>query len=171
MPYIPANLPELEAVLNEMAAEFRDLYTANLQAHDRLAEGELIRAVASTRVVVDGSVYEVSVDLPSYWKYVDTGTKGRKTGNPSRKFPPFKQILRWVQVKPSMPRPLVLNGKPVTEKQFAGWVGGKIMYYGTKGTHDFADARTAVIEKYKARIAEALGHDALYYIVKASAYE
>lgn len=164
MPYLPANLPELEAVLNEMAQEFAQLYLSNLEAHNRPASGDLERAVATTRVVVDGNIYEVSVQLPAYWKYVDTGTKGRYTGNPNRKFPPFQAILRWVNIKPNLPRPAGL-----TPEQFAGKIGGKIMYYGTKGTHDLADARTAVIEKYKERIATALGHDALYYIVKASA--
>lgn len=166
---IQADLPTLTAVLEEMAQEFAQLYTENLTKHDRLAAGELIRAVASTRVVVDGTTYEVSVDLPQYWKYVDTGTRGRNTGLPSRKFPPFSKILNWVRVKPSLPRPLTIDGKPVSDERFAGKVAGKIMWYGTKGTHDFEDAQREVIEKYKDRIAEALGHDALYYIVKATA--
>lgn len=166
---IQADLPTLTAVLEEMAQDFAKLYTENLTKHDRLAAGELIRAVASTRVAVDGTTYEVSVELPQYWKYVDTGTRGRKTGLPSRKFPPLPKILNWVRIKPSLPRPLTIDGKPVSDERFAGKVAGKIMYYGTKGTHDLEDARTAVIEKYRDRIGEALGHDALYYILKAQA--
>lgn len=156
-----ADLPNLTAVLNEMAAEFQKLYKGNLEAHKRPASGELERAIASTRVVVNGSVYEVSVELPYYWKYVDTGTRGRLTGLPSRKFPPFQKILNWVNIKPGLPIPAGL-----TPEQFAGKIAGKIMWYGTKGTNDFADARREVIEQFRDRITEALGHDAEYYIIK-----
>lgn len=167
--YAAVNLPELEAVLQEMAVDFRALYEANLLEHDRIAAGELFKMAATTRVEVEDTVYEVTVDLPNYWKYIDEGTKGRKTGNPNRKFPPFNAILKWVQIKPTLPRPFTLKGREVTDKQFAGWVGGKIMYYGTKGTHDLEQARDEVVEKYRERIAEALGHDALYYLVNYAA--
>ena len=103
----------------------------------------------------------MSVELPYYWKYVDTGTRGRLTGLPGRKFPPFQKILNWVNIKPGLPIPAGL-----TPEQFAGKIAGKIMWYGTKGTNDFADARREVIEQFRDRITEALGHDAEYYIIK-----
>ena len=166
-----ADLPNLTAVLNEMAAEFQKLYKGNLDAHKRPASGELERAIASTRVVVNGSVYEVSVELPYYWKYVDTGTRGRlpcpwrklpapNEVLPGRKFPPLPKILNWVNIK-GLPIPAGL-----TPERFAAQIAGKIMWYGTEGTNDFADARREVIEQFRDRITEALGHDAEYYIIK-----
>ena len=171
---IQADLPTLDAVLTEMAAEFSRLYVAGLQEHDRIehkADGKrLIDYAAQAVVNVDGTTYEVSVDLPHYWKYVEEGVQGdRNTGSPYRNpgWKAFPHILRWVERKPVIPRPF--GGRLPSPKSLAYLITRSIVQHGTRGSHDFRTAQEAVIEKYRDRIGQALGHDALYYILKAQA--
>lgn len=171
---IQADLPTLTAVLEEMAQEFSRLYVAELQMHDRIehnADGKrLIDYAAQAVVNVNGTTYEVSVDLPNYWKYVEEGVRGDRNATSPYRNPCWKaypHILRWIERKPVVPRPY--NGKLPSPKSLGFLITRSIVEHGTKGSHDFRTAQEAVIEKYKDRIAEALGHDALYYIVKATA--
>lgn len=152
---------ELNKVLEEYRVFVEQQYKDNLIRDGRPASGALIDSIR-TEVRFDGTTYEVTMYLQDYWKYIEEGTKGRKTGNPSRKFPPVDKILSWVQVKPNLPKPGTLE----EQMKYARRIAGKIMWYGTKGKPSLEDAKRTAMDEFGDRIASALGRDITYYIVK-----
>lgn len=110
-----------------------------------------------TSIEVNDTGYEIVMNLNDYWKWVENDTKPH--------FPPPDKILRWIQIKPIVPRPNK-NGKLPTEEQLAFLIGRKISRVGTKGSHDLEKTKDAVIPFYKERIEEALGRDIEAYIKK-----
>lgn len=149
--------PHLAEVLREFADYFRNDYEQRLIGHDRYATGELLESIR-TEVRAGGTTYEVVVHLRDYWKYIEDDTRPH--------FPPPDALLRWVQVKPTLPRPFILNGKEVGPKSLAYLIGMKISRVGTKGTHDLADAKKTTMDTFKARVRAALGHDLRDWIRK-----
>ena len=149
--------PHLAEVLREFSDYFRNDYEQRLIGHDRYATGELLESIR-TEVRAGGTTYEVVVYLRDYWKYIEDDTRPH--------FPPPDALLRWVQVKPTLPRPFILNGKEVSPKSLAYLVGRKISRVGTKGTHDLADAKKDTMDAFKARVRAALGHDLRDWIRK-----
>ena len=149
--------PHLAEVLREFADYFRNNYEQRLIGHDRYATGELLESIR-TEVRAGGTTYEVVVHLRDYWKYIEDDTRPH--------FPPPDALLRWVQVKPTLPRPFILNGKEVSHKSLAYIIGRKISRVGTKGTHDLADAKKDTMDTFKARVRAALGHDVRDWIRK-----
>lgn len=149
--------PHLAEVLREFSDYFRNDYEQRLIGHDRYATGELLESIR-TEVRAEGTTYEVVVHLRDYWKYIEDDTRPH--------FPPPDALLRWVQVKPTLPRPFILNGKEVSPKSLAYLVGRKIARVGTKGTHDLADAKKTTMDTFKARVISALGHDLRDWIRK-----
>lgn len=142
------------AVLRDYAAEVRNLYQDNLIRHDRIASGGLLNS-AECRVNIGDRSYEVVMTLEDYWRYVEDDTRPH--------WPPVDAILRWVQIKPVIPRPDAAGRIP-TPKQLAYLIGRKIAREGTKGSHDLADAVTQTNERYRERLSEALGADVSEYI-------
>lgn len=142
------------AVLRDYAAEVRNLYQDNLIRHDRIASGGLLNS-AECRVEVNGRVYEVVMTLEDYWRYVEEDTRPH--------WPPVDAILRWVQIKPVIPRPDAAGRIP-TPRQLAYLIGRKIAREGTEGSHDLADAVAQMNERYRERLSEALGADVSEYI-------
>ena len=149
--------PHLAEVLREFSDYFRNDYEQRLIGHDRYATGELLESIR-TEVRAGGTTYEVVVHLRDYWKYIEDDTRPH--------FPPPDALLRWVQVKPTLPRPFILNGKEVIPKSLAYLIGRKISRVGTKGTHDLADAKQTTMDTFKARVRAALGHDLRDWIRK-----
>ena len=142
--------PHLADVLREFSDYFRNNYEQRLIAHDRYATGELLQSIR-TEVRAGTTTYDVVVHLRDYWKYIEDDTRPH--------FPPPDALLRWVEVKPTLPRPFVLNGKEISPKSLAYLVGRKIASDGTKGTHDLAEAKDTTLAVFKARVLEAVGHD------------
>ena len=147
----------LAEVLREFADYFRNDYEQRLIGHDRYATGELLESIR-TEVRAGGTTYEVVVHLRDYWKYIEDDTRPH--------FPPPDALLRWVQVKPTLPRPFILNGKEVSPKSLSYLIGRKISRVGTKGTHDLADAKKTTMDTFERRVREALGHDLRDWIRK-----
>lgn len=158
------NFDNLRAVLEEYGEAVRLEYIANLERDGRPASGDLISSLR-VRVESNEQTWEVKMDLKPYWKYIEYGTKGWMNGNTRRKFPPVSALMRWIEVKPVIPRPLA-NGKLPTPQQLAYLIGRKIRDFGTKGIPDLTEAKMEVTERYRQRIAEALGHDMQFYIRK-----
>ena len=150
------NTETLRAVLDEYGVAVRNLYQDRLILHDRIATGELLNSV-EVHVDYDGQAYEVKLDLADYWRYIEMDTAPH--------WPPPSAILKWIQAKPVLPRPLK-NGKLPTPQQLAFLIGRKIAVFGTKGQPDLTDSVEDMNRQYQERIAAALAHDVGSYIRK-----
>lgn len=156
------DLNELKAVLEEYAEAVKQEYIANLKRDGRPASGELINTI-TTNVRAGDKEFIVSLNLKDYWKYIEYGTRGWYTGNTSRKFPPVSAILKWVQVKPVLPRPDA-KGRIPSPKSLAFLIGRKIRDFGTRGRADLTEAKMSVTEQFRPRIEAALARDMTTYI-------
>ena len=158
------NLDNLRAVLEEYGKAVAQQYIANLKRDGRPASGKLEKSI-TTHVEVEGQDFVVKMDLEDYWKYIEYGTKGWFTGNPSRKFPPLSAIEKWIEVKPGLPKPSTIPEK----KSLAFLIGRKIRDFGTQGRADLTEAKMEVTEQWRERIEAALQHDMYNYIRKVLA--
>jgi len=150
------NTESLQAVLMEYGVAVRNLYQDRLILHDRIATGALLNSV-EVHVDHDGTAYEVKLDLADYWRYVEMDTEPH--------WPPPSAILKWIQAKPVLPRPMK-NGKLPTPQQLAFLIGRKIAVFGTKGQPDLTDSVEDMNKAFQERIAAALAHDVGSYIRK-----
>lgn len=87
--------------LNDFGRELVNKCKSNIIKYDAVKTGELLNSVRYIFSKKNAS-FEISIEMAEYWKYVENG---RKSG----RFPPLKNIRKWVMVKPSLPRPH--NGK------------------------------------------------------------
>lgn len=149
-------LTELHKVLQDFATDMRERYKDVLANNDHIASHNLVDSVR-TQVVVGDNYYEVTMTLADYWKYVENDTKPH--------FPPPDAILRWIQVKPVIPRPDA-NGRIPSQKSLAFLIGRKIAREGTEGTHDLAKTKDDILPWWRDQISKALGHDMQNYIRK-----
>lgn len=143
------NLDRVRSVLEEFADEAADLYRENLVRADSIASGQLFSSV-SCRVEQDGRVFLVIMRMEEYWRYLEEGTRPH--------WPPVSAILKWIQVKPVIPRPDA-NGRIPTQKQLAFLISRKIAREGTKGRHGLRDAKLQAFELFRQRLADALAQD------------
>ena len=159
---------ELQKVLQDLANDIRDNYKEHLEFNDRYTtEHKLIDSV-KTQVVVGERAFEITMTLQEYWKYVEEGVQGANNvtspyRNPGWKAFPF--ILRWIDIKPVIPRPN-RNGSIPTPKQLGFLITRAIVENGTQGSHDLQKVKDGVIPWYKDKIAAALAHDLGNYIRK-----
>lgn len=152
-------LTELQKVLQDYAKDVTDRYKDVLANNGHIASKDLVNSI-KTEVKVGDAAYEVTMTLKDYWKYVENDTRPH--------FPPPSALIRWIEVKPVIPRPMA-NGKLPTTKQLAYLIGRKIATEGTTGTHDLEKTKTDIFSWYKDRLSEALGHDVSNYIRKIMA--
>ena len=149
-------LTELQKVLEDFATDIRDGYKDMLANNDHIASRELVDSV-KTQVVIGDNSYEVTMTLQDYWKYVENDTKPH--------FPPRDAILKWIEVKPVIPRPGSNRVIP-TPKQLAFLIYRKIANEGTTGTHDLQKTKDNILPWWREQISKALGHDMENYIRK-----
>lgn len=140
----------LQQALGQYAQAIADQYKTNLENSGRRATGQLISSV-NTRVLVNGQIFEIELQLEDYYKYVE---EGRGSGG----FPPVNKILEWIKAKPILPYP-DMNGKLPTENQLAYLIGRKIANEGFEGTHDLENTMEEV--DYESIIEEAIAEDVL----------
>lgn len=150
------NTDNLQKVLEEYAVAVRNLYQDRLILHDRIASGKLLNDIRA-HVEYDGQTYEVQLDLWNYWRYIEMDTEPH--------WPPPSAILKWIQIKPVLPRPMK-NGKLPTPQQLAYLIGRKIAVFGTKGIPDLTDSVEDMNRAFRERIAAALSQDMGGYIRK-----
>ena len=150
------NTDNLQKVLEEYAVAVRNLYQDRLILHDRIASGKLLNDIRA-HVEYDGQTYEVQLDLWNYWRYIEMNTAPH--------WPPPSAILKWIQIKPVLPRPMK-NGKLPTPQQLAYLIGRKIAVFGTKGIPDLTDSVEDMNRAFRERIAAALAQDMGGYIRK-----
>ena len=143
--------PHLEAALEEYGEAVRNLYQDKLIRGNKIATGDLLNSV-EFEVKHEGTIYEVGLNLASYWKYVEYGRK------PGGKFPPVNAIRDWIKVKPVLPKPMA-NGKLPTLNQLSFLIGRSIAENGIKPTNALEKAKEETNDKYIEKIVEAFSED------------
>lgn len=163
-------------VLEEYGQEAQELYKAKLTAGrppygTKNASGDLLNSV-KWGLQVNGSKYEVTLDLAKYWKYVEGGLQGHATSYFGAVYPAVQRrdgttlwnaIRSWIDIKPVIPRPNK-NGKIPTKDQVAYLITRKI---GRKGIEPFPALSRTVEElniKYGQKIAEAVTKDVAAFV-------
>ena len=154
-------LHNLIETLQAYARDAQDIYRRKVAEQGHSASGDLIASVV-TNVSTDSGEYSVTMDLAKYWKFLEGGSKGRESSYPGALYaahwPPVDALLRWIQVKPVIPRPAA-NGKLPTQKQLAYLIGRKIATKGTEPHPMLAETLEELNERYSERIADALALD------------
>lgn len=153
--------PHLEGVLNDYGVAVRNLYQDKLIEKNNIATGDLLNKV-EFEVKVDGSVYEVGLDLPFYYKYVEEGVMGQKESrggiHPNGGWKAYPALSEWIKVKPVIPRPMS-NGKLPTQKQLAFLITRSYVERGTIPTHSLRDANKLVRKDFENKIINAFMED------------
>ena len=144
------DLPHVQAVMEEMAIAIRNEYQDNLIRNDRIASGDLLNNI-EYEITRGDFTYTIYVKMKDYWYFVENG---RKAG----KMPPIDNILRWIRVKPVLPRPNA-KGKLPTPQQLAFLIARKIGEEGTEGTQDLRKATDTIWDTFEDRLYEAIDED------------
>ena len=144
------DLPHVQAVMEEMAIAIRNEYQDNLIRNDRIASGDLLNNI-EYEITRGDFTYTIYVKMKDYWYYVENG---RKAG----KWPPIDYILKWITVKPVLPRPNA-EGKLPTPQQLAFLIARKIGEEGTEGTQDLRKATDTIWDTFEDRLYEAIDED------------
>ena len=144
------DLPHVQAVMEEMAIAIRNEYQDNLIRNDRIASGDLLNNI-EYEITRGDFTYTIYVKMKDYWYYVENG---RRAG----KMPPIDNILRWIRVKPVLPRPNA-EGKLPTPQQLAFLIARKIGEEGTEGTQDLRKATDTIWDTFEDRLYEAIDED------------
>ena len=134
-------------VLEEYKREFENLYKSKLE--ERRASGRLIKSI-KTKYEVNGSVYEVSVDLENWWYWIEHGRKPTSKG----KHCPIEPIITWIRAKGIVPREK--DGKLPTETQLAYAIRHKIDTEGYNGGKYMQQTLDEINGKYTKLLQEAL---------------
>ena len=121
----------IQRVLETLGDQIIDVYRRKLYEGGSNASGLLGNSLSCIVKTEDG-VYDLYISLQDYWKYVEYDTKPH--------FPPPQALLKWIEVKPVIPRP-GKNGRIPTPKQLAFLIGRHINTFGTTGTHDLQQTK------------------------------
>lgn len=144
----------LRAVLKELADEVGQNYADTLQRNGHPTTQNTLGLSALDpalhHVEVESYGLSVSLDLPSYWKYVEHGTTPH--------WPPAAAIDKWIQIKPVIPRP-GRDGRIPSPASLSFLIRRKIAEVGTEGTNDLANARDRTLPWWYERIKAALLDD------------
>lgn len=118
---------KLEEVLLQYGEKVKETYRGYLQSEGVNASGSLSSSIG-VGIDVNGSRYDVYLNLNDYWKWLEGGrppTKNNGNGELRR------AILQWIKVKPVIPKPF--DGKLPTEEQLAYLISRKIHTEGYEG--------------------------------------
>lgn len=169
------NLEEFNAVLAEYAKEAEEIYKYQISLGGHNASRKLTDNVSSV-INVNGTEYEVCLQLEYYWKFIEGGSQGTKSSPPGAKgkahFPPVAAIENWISIKPIIPKPRTLqNGKSVipSPRQLAYAIAKSIEQYGIAPFPALEQTKKETMDIYRERLSAALGHDVENYIRKVMA--
>ena len=148
-----AEFPALTAALKQMGEDIGNNYADAIgrNGHDTTKTlSNMARDVTLHQIVVEGDEMVLTFDLPSYWKYVEEGTRPH--------WPPREPIAKWIEAKPVIPYP-GRNGRLPSPEQLNYLIRRKIATEGTIVTHELAQSIDTAIPFWERRIAEALADD------------
>ena len=143
-------------VLEDYKKEFENLYKSKLE--ERRATGRLIKSI-KTKYEVNGSTYEVSVDLENWWYWAEHGRRPTSKG----KHCPIEPIITWIRAKGIVPREI--NGKLPTETQLAYAIRHKIDTEGYNGGQYMQKTLDEINDKYTKLLQDALTKCVGSYII------
>lgn len=103
-------------ILQQYGNQIIDSYRRKLYEGGSNATGLLGNSL-TTQVNAEDGIYEVTLQIQDYWKYLEYG---RLPGT----FPNIDAIRKWIQVKPVIPT--MLNGKIPTLSQLTYLISRKI---------------------------------------------
>lgn len=138
------------SVLTEYGKQAEVIYKGHLKREKKNASYKLTDSVKYF-TKVEGNTMLVGLNLEEYWKYIEYG---RKPG----KFPPPDAILKWIEVKPVLPRPDA-KGRIPKPKQLAYLIGRKIEREGIEPTPIMAATVEELNDHFIPLIREALQKD------------
>lgn len=136
--------------IDSFTRDFVEIYKQLLMRDDKKASGNLVNSIKQLDIEFKGNNMSGVISLANYWKYVEYG---RRPG----KFPPPNKILKWIEIKPVLPRPI--NGIKPTNKQMAFLISRKIAREGIKPGNQFEEALNITWNKHKNNISNAISAD------------
>ena len=143
------SFPNLERVLREYGEEVVKHYKDSLTEGNHNASEELLNSVRYIASFGDRT-YEISLNLAEQWKWLEYGTVPH--------FPPIDSILKWIQIKPVIPRQ-DKNGKLPTEKQLAFLIARGISETGTTAYGVLQKTIEEINHEYLEKIYDAIDED------------
>jgi hypothetical protein len=72
----------LETALYNIAVEFINSAVDNLNAADRVSTGGLLESIKPSEIVVMGKKMTINISVLDYYKFIDKGVKGWRSGEP-----------------------------------------------------------------------------------------
>lgn len=141
------DLSNIQLIANKIV----NLYRKQLEEKGVNASGTLGNT-ATAEVEINGEKLIVSLNLESYWRYVEYG---RRPG----KMPPIDNIKDWIKVKPVIPD--ARTGKIPTTNQLAFLIARKIGREGIPARRPleatvYSDATQQIIDAIKSEIVSQL---------------
>lgn len=162
------SLDNVRAVLEEYGRQAEEIYKYQISLGGHNASRDLVNTIKAN-VGVDNNVWEVSLTLNHYWKYLEGGSRGAESSPSGAVYPahrpPAWALERWISVKPVIPRPRA-DGSLPSPKQLAYAMRESIY---KKGIEPFPALQTTIDELneiYKDKFVIALSQDVGVYINK-----
>ena len=150
--------PNTMRVLNNYGVLFAQTYKDNNSAAGYDPASELNNI--TFQVSQNGGTFELTFNLPDYWKYAENG---RGPG----KMPPEGSLLKWMEWKRILPSPMQLkSGKTVipSMKGLEYLIRRKIGKYGTQGSHTWELTEQELKDRLIRDVKEALTQDLMEYL-------
>lgn len=153
------DFPKTMEVLKKLAEDVKAGYIDQLERdkHPTKYGQNRLTDTITTVVEADGLSFTASLKMNYYWKFLEEGTRPH--------WPPRDAILKWVEIKPVLPRPDG-NGRIPTPQQLSFLISRKIANEGTQGTHGFEKTREAIVPFYVEELEKAFNEDVGFYLMK-----
>lgn len=160
-------LDNVRKILDEYCIEFDKIYKQKLSS-----DGKAPKNLNNIEVDVElnGSNVTVILNVPEYYKWIESGRKPYGRGSddyssrPQGKYPPIASIKQWIKDKHIVPREQ--NGKLPTEDQLAFLISRKIAYKGIEPGNQKKDTIQELNSRYIERLRSALKEDFGVYQLK-----
>lgn len=152
------NFENLQKALDIFIKDFIQTYKGLLIRDDKKATGDLLNSIKPIEIEFSNNKMSGSISLREYWKYIEYGTGPQHIPDKRQQYwPPSDKILKWIKIKPVLPRPN--NGIMPTEKQLTFLISRKIHDDGIKPGRQFAEALNLTWAKNSENISNAISSD------------
>lgn len=132
--------------IRDICEQIAEVYRSKMKQAGYDTQGELYNFTWVTEL--NGSLFQLYFNLPDYFIWSENG---RGPG----KFPPLKNILKWIQFKRLVPS---TKGKAISTKQLVYVVSRKIALHGTEGKHLLQQTIDETYDTLVDRLVEAIAN-------------